>query len=357
MERDRVFNKHSIEHQKILRTTLDRVRSLFSGDEDDEVVFTTSKEEAFATVMYSVYMNEMHALGKNHVVLSSQGESFEKVICSQYEKVGVVYDEIPVDSAGKITVEAVQQYVQLRTILISIPWSHPLTHVINPIWEIAEFCKKKDIMLHVDMSGAVTGSSYFTLASMQLPFVTFDCGVCNAPFLSLLIIKPGIELVPLIPGSDATSLRGGKLDVNQLIHLSQGIDDRLENTHHYLIDVCQYVSEFKKDLAIAVPSCEFLLSHSDILPSFVVFAIPGVYCETVVNALDSSKIECRAKDGKDQSLFLMLQGCGVDNELSLCAVSCSFQQCTSLSDVKECIDAIQSILEKPLRIIHGHDEK
>ncbi len=110
-----------------------------------------SRSEALTQLYLSHYITVVRETGKHHLLVEDKG---------RLEELGLHVKEAPIGPFNLL------DELNPRTSLVSLSWAHPLTGVVRPIEEMSELCRKKGVLLHVDIT---------MLGKMDLPcdFLTF----------------------------------------------------------------------------------------------------------------------------------------------------------------------------------------
>jgi cysteine desulfurase len=118
-----------------------------------EIIFTSGATESNNLALKGVF--EMYAEKGNHIITVSTEHKAILDACKHLERSGAEITYLPVGSDGLITLDQIIQVVKPNTILISVMYGNNELGVIQPIKEIGEFCKSKEILFHTDATQAV----------------------------------------------------------------------------------------------------------------------------------------------------------------------------------------------------------
>jgi len=118
-----------------------------------EIIFTSGATESNNLALKGVF--EMYAEKGNHIITVSTEHKAILDACKHLERSGAEITYLPVGSDGLITLDQIIQAVKPNTILISVMYGNNELGVIQPIKEIGEFCKSKEILFHTDATQAV----------------------------------------------------------------------------------------------------------------------------------------------------------------------------------------------------------
>lgn len=235
----------------------------------------TSSSEGLAHLLHSLYLEEIIPTGKNQILTTTIEDASTLLSIEQYRALGVISSQVPINEMGLITLETLESYVTPKTALLSLSWAHRLTGVVQPIAEIAHYCQKKGILLHVDMSIAI-GTQYFELEDLPIDFVTIEGSRIGAPLgTGLLIIQNYRKLTPFMPSSIQGMLRGGPLPMAGWLSCMVAIKERYEAREQMTIEVAQVRNRFEKVVEENLKGVIFF-KESERIPSVSCFALPLV---------------------------------------------------------------------------------
>lgn len=147
---------------------------------------------------------------------------------------------IPATKGGLITKDALLSALTPETGLVCVMAANNETGSVQPLGEISELCKERDIPLFSD---CVQAAGYLDLKELA--------GLCDAVALSghkiyapkgtgALVVKKGVRLKAMIAGGEQErSLRGGTLNVAGIVGFAKALEkaqrDRIKNAEHIRI--------------------------------------------------------------------------------------------------------------------------
>lgn len=109
---------------------------------------------------------------------------------------------IPVDARGMIDVASLNELLgeDDSPALVSVMLANNETGVINPIREVAEICKKHNVLLHCDAVQAL-GKIPVDFGVLGVDMMTLSAHKCGGPLgAAALVVKRDLPLVPLLTG-------------------------------------------------------------------------------------------------------------------------------------------------------------
>ena len=139
------------------------------GAEPSEITFTSGGSEANSWILRCVadiYRNE-----QIHIITSAIEHHSVLNACHALEQGGVEVSFLPVDHAGRVSVEDIEAAINSNTRLVSIMLANNEIGTIQPIEEISRLLKGKGIMFHTDAVQAV-GHIPINVKSLNVDFLT-----------------------------------------------------------------------------------------------------------------------------------------------------------------------------------------
>lgn len=200
------------------------VASLINADED-EIIFTGSGSESDNLAIKGVAFARKNK--GNHIITSSIEHKAVLQTCKWLENYGFDVTYLPVDRNGLINLDELKSHIKNSTILISIMLANNEMGVLQPIKEIAEIAKSKDIIIHTDAVQAV-GKMKVDVIDLGVDLLTFSGHKIYAPKgIGVLYISDYLkdEIYPLIHGGGHEfGLRAGTENVPYIMGLAKACD-------------------------------------------------------------------------------------------------------------------------------------
>lgn len=169
------------------------------GSRPEEVVFTSCASEA----------NNMAILGSakamshrgRHLITSAVEHPSVMQPFLHLQEEGWDLSIVPVDSYGRVDPEDVRQAIRPDTVLVSIMHANNEVGTIQPIREIAQITRERDVLLHVDAAQSV-GKIPVSVDALGVDLLTIAGHKFYAPKgVGALYIREGIQLSPTLFGA------------------------------------------------------------------------------------------------------------------------------------------------------------
>jgi cysteine desulfurase len=334
--------------------SLKAIYGLAKVSEDDLFVFTSSGQEAVTQVVQSVYRSVSRKHGKNHFVTSCLDEAASILAISRLEEDGCVLRMAHVTKNGYVTKDTIADCITPRTALVSLSWGSALTGVFQHVDEVADLCKQRGILLHLDITH-VLGKVFLDTAHIPWNYLTFNGVQLHAPQgTGGLFIKKGAPISPIIFGDkDLIQMRGGSMNVPLLSALGQAAEEMKQNQNLYSIEVARLRNMFEQKIQEGCPEAKVLFKDEERLPHCSTIAFPGVKSELLLFELNRKQIFANMGGGTYQQIELVLSASHIDPILAKCALSFSLSKNTTEQQVTSAAQIIQEIILKLRKISRG----
>ena len=194
----------------------------YCGASNANIIFTSGGTESDNLGIFG--LAHAHRKNGNHIIISNIEHPAISTPCEQLKKQGFDITTVPVCSNGIVSLETLQNALQPNTILVSIMAVNNELGTIQPIREIAELTKSKDILYHVD---AVQGFGKITIDFTEMGFDAMSISshkIYGPKGVGALILRKDIPLKPLFfGGKQEYSLRTGTENLHGIVSGLGGI--------------------------------------------------------------------------------------------------------------------------------------
>ena len=207
------FAKHGLENAR------SQIADLI-GAKASEILFTSCGSESNNTVVKGVaytYKNK----GK-HIVTSCIEHPAIMAPLSFLEKNGYEVTYLPVNRKGSVKPADLREAIRPDTILVTIMHSNNEVGTLQPIQELGEICREKDVLFHTDASQSL-GKVEIDVSKLSVDFLTIAGHKLYAPKgIGALYIRDGLEIEPLLHGaSQESGRRAGTENVPYAVALGE----------------------------------------------------------------------------------------------------------------------------------------
>lgn len=299
-----------------LVTSINKLYDILGASEDDAFYFSSSGAEAIAQVYLSTYMSHVKETGRTHFMATDLEEAPFLLSMKRMEKFGCSAKTLPVNHFGQLSKDIIEESLRPRSALLSLSWANGLTGVIHPLQDIAEVCKKKEVLLHVDVSTMI-GKHFFRFQDLGVDFLTFDGSLFHAPRgCAGTFIKSGVAFSPVALGASSEPTAS-------LLALAESLEISAHNFDHVCTETARLRDRLENNIKQALPDVKMPFAQAERLPCTSVICFPGVINEALLYLLNSKGVYATMGGGQFQKLSHLLTLCKIDKTDAMGALSFS----------------------------------
>jgi cysteine desulfurase len=197
------------------------VAALVNAD-SREIIWTSGATESNNLALKGA-ANFYKSKGKHIITVKTEHKSVLDTV-RELERQGFDATYLDTLDNGLITIEQLEAAVRPDTILISVMMVNNEIGVIQPIKEIAAFCRKKGIIFHCDAAQA-TGKVAIDLQDLKVDLMTFTAHKTYGPKgVGALYVcrKPRVRIeAQMHGGGHERGLRSGTLPTHQIVAMGE----------------------------------------------------------------------------------------------------------------------------------------
>lgn len=190
-----------------------------------EIYFTSGASEGNNLALKGV----ARAHTKGHIITVATEHKCVLNACKRLIKEGFTVTILGVDRLGLIDLNQLEQAIQADTILISVMYGNNETGVLQPIQEIGQLAKSKNILLHCDATQSI-GYLRLNPRAWGIDLLTFSGHKIYGPkgigalYIAQELIDAQKILCEIDGGGQERMLRGGTLNVPGIIGLQKALE-------------------------------------------------------------------------------------------------------------------------------------
>jgi cysteine desulfurase len=330
-----------------MEDSLKAIYRLLDAKDKDDFVFTSSGPEAVNHVVMSVFSDVTSMTGKNQFITSMIDEAPSIMAIGRLEKWGAVGKMVKPDAEGKITANIIADAITPRTALVSLSWANGLTGVINPIKSIADLCKERGILFHLDATH-ILGKLFFEMEDVDAHFITFNGDHIHAPKgTGGLWIRSGTKCSPFIVGGiEQAGHRAGSVNVPGLVALGQAARQQMESRDYLCTEIARLRDKFEKGIIAGFPGATPFFQDQERLPNCTAIGFPGIVNEALLYALNRKRLFASIGGGSFQQIGLVLEASGIPKMLATSAINFSLSRETHEDEIDKGIEIVVETAKK-----------
>lgn len=328
-----------------------RVAALIGAD-DSEIYFTSNGTEANNLAIKGLVLGRK-AQG-SHIVVSAVEHLSVLNSVKALEKLGFTSTVVPVDGTGRVDPAEVEKALTPQTVLASVMTANSEVGTIEPVAEIADLCRSRNVLFHTDAVAAV-GNIPVDVKNLGVDALSLAADQFYGPKgAAALFVRRGTRILPLIDGGvQEGGRRAGTENVAGIVGLGRAAElARLEmsdRTTRFLALRDRLLEELPRRIEHVVVTG----SRNPRLPHHASFCIEFVEGEAMLLSLDmkgvaaSSGSACTSKALKASHVLLAM---GLDHATAQGSLVFSLIDDTTREDIDHLLDVFPPIIERLRRM-------
>jgi len=283
-------NPSSVHHVgRKARALLDDARdraAKFLGAKPSEIIFTSGGTEANNLAIFGT-ARLLKAKGKH--LITSAVEHHAVLQCFDYlEKFeGFSVTRLPVDAAGRVTVDDLKKAIRADTVLVSVMAANNEIGTIQPVAAIGAVCRERGIFFHSDAVQWFGKEPFETVAQFNADLVSVCAHKFHGPKgAGLLFIKSPLLPEPILFGGDhENERRAGTENLPAIIGLVAALEKFVVppvfNCFKLKLLCAKLIAAIEK-----IDDCELVNPEKKSLVNTVSFVVPGADGIALLAGLD-----------------------------------------------------------------------
>ena len=334
------------ESRKAIDKARDQVAKALNCD-SKEIYFTNSGTESDNWAIKGVaYANKDK--GK-HIITSSIEHHAVLHTCKYLEKQGFEVTYLPVNKNGLIEIKDLLEAIRSDTILISIMYANNEIGTVQPIEEIGEIAKEKNIYFHTDAVQAI-GNIDIDLQKLNIDLLSLSGHKFNGPKgIGALYIKNGTKVENLLHGgSQEKGKRPSTENVAGIVGLGKAIElatKDIAKKEKYLKNLREYAIEN----LLEIPNTILNGDREKRLPGNVNVCFEYIEGESILLMLDQHNI-CASSGSACTSGSLdpshVLLAIGLPHEIAHGSLRLTFSERNTKEEIDYLLNLLPPIIQR-----------
>ena len=259
------------------------------GAESQEICFTSGGSESNNL---AVQGTAFALRGKgNHLITSQIEHPSVLKTCRWLEKQGFRVTYLPVDSSGTVSPESVREAIGPETILVSVMTANNEIGTIQPVSQIGEICREKNIVFHTDAVQAA-GLLKTDVKELHADLLSISAHKFHGPKgVGALYIRKGTRLESLIHGgAQEKGLRAGTENVPGIAGMGKAIEIAMAEMEEKPARIRELRDLLAGRILEKVPGAKMNGHPTMRLPNNCHFSFSGIESEALLLRLDLAGI-------------------------------------------------------------------
>ncbi len=334
--------------KKVIEDQREKVAGLI-GAKAHEIVFTSSGAEANNLAVKGAALANRKK-GKHVIVSAIEHHSVLNSARYLERFHGFEVTFLPVDRYGLVDVETLERFVSDETVLVSIMHGNNEIGTIQPITELAAFCREKGIVFHTD-AVATVGSIPVDVNKLNVDLLALSGPAIGASKgTGALYFRNRLRFVPLIHGGiQENGRRGGTENVPGIVGLGKAAElagRELDSKEQHLLKLRERLIAGISD---RVSHALFTGHPVQRLPGHASFCFEGIEGEALLFMLSREGIyastgsACASKALKTSPVLVAI---GVSPEVAQGSVVFTLSRDNTVEDVDYVLEKLPAAVNK-----------
>jgi len=255
------------------------------GAKPQEIFFTSSGSEANNWIFRGLL--EVFRTEQIHIITSAFEHHSVLNTLHSLERKGVEVTYIPVSSDGLVSIVDVEAAIRPNTKLVSIMLANNEIGTVQPIAEIGQMLRSKDILLHTDAVQAV-GHIPVDVCALNVDFLTASAHkFYGTKGVGVLFKKAGLSISPLVFGGEQEhGLRAGTENVAGIVSAGFAIEESVFEMVDEAKRLSAMIMDTVNSIKEKIPSVRVNGNSSSRLPGTVNLGFDDISGESLMHLLD-----------------------------------------------------------------------
>ena len=317
------------------------------GASPEEIHFVSSGTEANVWALRGLLA--AHRTKGKHLILSAIEHISLLNTARRLEREGFRVTYVPVDATGRINPEEVARAIQPDTVVVSVMWANHEVGTIQPIAEIAQAAREREVVFHTD-AVAAAGSLDVNVSAMAIDALSFAANQFGGPAgVAALYVRDGLRIHPLFDGGiQEHGRRAGTENLLGIIGMGAAADvARLQraawSAHR------QALRDQLERLLREDAECHVFGHPTERLPMHLCFAFEGIDGESLALGLDRegvALVQSSACTSRTLKASHVLTAMGVSEALAQGACLATIGWDTEPTDIPRAHEAIRTVVRQ-----------
>ncbi|PIE05053.1 MAG: cysteine desulfurase NifS [Spirochaetales bacterium] len=329
---------------------LDRLYRGIGAADNDDIIVNGCATEGNNTVLKGIWADSILNGPKNRIVSTQLEHPSVSHTLDWLEEQGVEVVRLAPDDSGRITKDVLaENFDPDKTALVSVMWANNETGLINPVNELADFCRERGVPFHTDAVQAV-GKVPVDVQKVQADFLTFSAHKFHGPKgAGGLFIRDGRKLTPLLHGGEQMGgRRAGTVNVAFLVGMGLAMDLAVKYLEEESVRVAALRNRLE-DAILALPDTVVIGEREHRTPNTILAGFRGIEGEAFLWDLNRRGIAAStgsACSSESLEADATLQAMKTDADLTHTAVRFSLSRFTTDEEIDQTISVVREVVER-----------
>ena len=330
------------------KRVIEEARELISGllgTKSREIMFTSGGTESNNYAIRGI-VQAMEKKGK-HIVSSNIEHSSVKNTLEDLEDKGWEVTYLRADSKGIVSIDELKKVLRPDTVLITVMHSNNEIGSLQPIQEIGEIAREKEIYFHVD---AVQSIGKVRIDLENIDTLTFASHKFYGPKgVGGLYIKGGTKLDKLITGGQQErNRRAGTENIAGIFGMAKALEITLSNMYEEMSNEKELRDLMEKEMSAQIDGVTFNGDMEKRLGNTSSITLEGVEAESLLLSLDMRGIAVSAGSACASSTLTpshVLGAIGLTKSQAKGTIRVSLGRYTTKDDIEYFVENLKEVVK------------
>lgn len=313
-----------------------------------EITFTSGGSEANSWILRSI--TDLFGKKAAHIITSSIEHHSVLNACRELEAKGFEVTYLPVTPNGVVETKSVINAIRPNTKLVSIMLANNEIGTLQPIAEIGQSLRARDILFHTDAVQAV-GHIPVDVNKLCIDFLSASAHKFNgAKGTGFLFTRTGLLLPQMIYGGEQEhNQRAGTENVAGIVALGYALEEKISSMRQMSKKLTSLTETTTFGLKAAIPFVTINCEMAPRLPGTLSVTFPHASGESMMHLLDLKGIcvstSSACNSGKDEPSHVLL-AMGLTEEQAKSSIRISYGMYNTELESEIMIDSIHKSYKK-----------
>jgi cysteine desulfurase len=260
----------------------------------DEIIFTSCGSESDNLAIRGAAYAMREKTGAKWILASrTEHPAITKTLLHLERYEGFLIEWLDVNEQGMVTPQIVSDAVCDNTAVVSVMYANNEIGTINPVKEIADVCRARNILIHTD---AVQAAAYLPVDVNELGVDMMSLGahkIYGPKGVGALYVRKGTPLVShLTGGGQEYSLRAGTQNVPYIVGFAEALKLTHEERNERVAHTRPLRDKIIGTVLESIPDSRLTGDMDDRLPHHASFAFKDMDGNLLLTLLDAAGFAC-----------------------------------------------------------------
>jgi cysteine desulfurase len=335
------------EIKRVIDEQRERVAGLI-GATGGQIIFTSSGAEANNLAVKGVVFAKQKK--GNHIIVSSLEHHSVLNAARFFERLDYEVTFLPTDEYGLVDPQRLAEAIRPETILVSIMHGNNEIGTIEPISELSEICREREVIFHTD-AVATVGNIPVDVNELGVDLLSLSGISLGAPKgTGALYFREKLRLMPLIHGGiQESGRRGGTENVPGIVGLGKAAEMAFKELPSSMKHTKNLRDALVKGIVERIEKVKYTGHHDRRLPGHASFCIEAIEGEALIYMLNSHGIyantgsACASKALKTSPVLVAI---GVPADVAQGSVVFTLNSGNTMEEVEYVIERLPIAVQK-----------